>query len=122
MDKRSETLERDGIVFETDGEECVFFVSGELDHHSVRSIREEIDTAVTEQQPSKLALDFREVTFMDSSGIGLILGRCKVMCGIGGTTVVWSPPHHIKRVMRLSGIERLARIETEPAAEKEETE
>ena len=97
-------------------------LSGQLDHHSVRSIREEIDPAVPEQQPSKLALDFRAVTFMDSSGIGLILGRCKIMGGIGGTTVVWSPPPHIKRVMRLSGIERLAKIESEPAAEEEETE
>ncbi len=110
------------VVLENENSCLIARLSGELDHHSVRSIREEIDTAVTEQQPSKLALDFREVTFMDSSGIGLILGRCKVMCGIGGTTVVWSPPPHIKRVMRLSGIERLARIETEPAAEKEETE
>lgn len=86
-------------------------LSGELDHHSVRMIREEIDTAISEQQPASLALDFGGVTFMDSSGIGLILGRCKVMGGIGGTTAIWNPPPHIRRVMKLSGIERLAKIE-----------
>jgi stage II sporulation protein AA (anti-sigma F factor antagonist) len=85
---------------------------GELDHHSVRSIREEIDTAIIEQQPRRLELDFGQVTFMDSSGIGLILGRCKIMGGIGGKVVVRNPPPHIRRIMRLSGVERLAKIET----------
>lgn len=94
-------------------------LSGELDHHSVRSIREEIDTAIADNQPQQLALDFSQVTFMDSSGIGLILGRCKVMGGIGGTTVVWSPPPHIKRVMKLSGIERLAKIESHPTGKEQ---
>lgn len=89
-------------------------LNGELDHHSVRSIREEIDTAISENQPSRLALDFGEVTFMDSSGIGLILGRCKIMGGIGGTTAIWDPSPHIRRVMKLSGIERLAKIEHSP--------
>lgn len=87
---------------------------GELDHHSVRSIREEIDTAISEQQPSKLALDFGGVTFMDSSGIGLILGRCRIMGGMGGTAAVWNPTPHIRRIMKLSGVERLARIERSP--------
>ena len=94
-------------------------LSGELDHHSVRLIREEIDTAIAEQHPSQLALDFSGVTFMDSSGIGLILGRCKVMGGIGGTTTIYSPPPHIKRVMRLSGIERLAKIESTPSRKEQ---
>ncbi|MBQ8514267.1 MAG: anti-sigma factor antagonist [Ruminococcus sp.] len=93
-------------------------LSGELDHHNIRSIREEIDTAVIEQQPHTLILDFRQVTFMDSSGIGLILGRCKIMGGLGGSTIVRNPPPHIKRIMRLSGIERIARIETTPAGKE----
>lgn len=89
-------------------------LSGELDHHTVRSVREEIDTAISENQPSRLALDFGDVTFMDSSGIGLILGRCKIMGGIGGSTAICNPPPHIRRVMKLSGIERLAKIESSP--------
>lgn len=97
-------------------------LSGELDHHNVRSIREEIDTAISEQQPEKLALDFGGVTFMDSSGIGLILGRCKIMGGIGGSAVVRNPPPHIRRVMRLSGIERIAKIENTRIKEETENE
>lgn len=99
------------VALQNDNSCLIASLSGELDHHSVRTIREEIDTAISEEQPEKLALDFGGVTFMDSSGIGLILGRCKIMGGIGGTTAIWNPPPHIRRVMKLSGIERLAKIE-----------
>ena len=102
------------VALQNDKTCLIAALSGELDHHSVRIIREEIDTTISEQQPEKLALDFGGVTFMDSSGIGLILGRCKIMGGIGGTTAIWNPPPHIRRVMKLSGIERIARIEHSP--------
>lgn len=107
------------VTLQNENSCLIAILSGELDHHSVRRIREEIDTAITEQQPSSLTLDFHEVTFMDSSGIGLILGRCKVMGGIGGFTVVRNPPPHIKRIMRLSGVERLAKIEMKPMGTEE---
>ncbi len=89
-------------------------LSGELDHHSIRPIREDIDSAISDHHPASLALDFHDVTFMDSSGIGLILGRCKLMGGIGGTTSIQNPPPHIKRVLRLSGIDRIAKIQNNP--------
>ncbi|MGN0630845.1 MAG: anti-sigma factor antagonist [Ruminococcus sp.] len=102
------------VELKNDNTCLIALLSGELDHHTVRSVREEIDTAISENQPSRLALDFGDVTFMDSSGIGLILGRCKIMGGIGGTTAIWNPPPHIRRVMKLSGVERLAKIENPP--------
>ena len=55
------------------------FLSGELDHHHAKEIREEVDFAVREQRPPTVVLDFRRVTFMDSSGIGLIMGRSHLM-------------------------------------------
>ena len=75
-------------------------LDGEIDHHCARSLREEIDQAILDYEPHQLRLDFEKVTFMDSSGIGLILGRCQQI-----------PPPHIRRVMRLSGMERIASIE-----------
>ena len=107
------------VTLETQNSQLIALLSGELDHHSIRTIREDIDTAVSEQQPSTLILDFNNVTFMDSSGLGLILGRCKIMGGIGGTTTVRNPPPHIKRILRLSGIERLARLEMKPIETEE---
>lgn len=86
------------------------FLSGEIDHHAAPSLRREIDLAVRENNPSVLILDFSQVSFMDSSGIGLVMGRYKVMSELNGKVFVQNPPPHIKKVMKLSGIEKLASI------------
>lgn len=86
------------------------FLSGELDHHHAKEIREAIDFAVREQYPPALILDFRQVTFMDSSGIGLILGRSRLLEEYGGTLEIHNPPAHIRKVLRISGADRLAVI------------
>ena len=85
-------------------------LSGEIDHHNAKSLRQDIDFSLRENQPEELIMDFSEVGFMDSSGIGLVMGRYKLMQEIGGNLVVRNPPPHIKKVMRLSGIDRLASI------------
>ena len=59
------------------GEVLTVYLQGEIDHHSAKNMREEIDSAVDFNMPSLLILDFGEVTFMDSSGIGLVMGRFK---------------------------------------------
>ena len=56
------------------------FLAGEIDHHSAREMREQIDEAAQKHKPYCLRLDFSQVPFMDSSGIGLILGRVR-LCG-----------------------------------------
>ena len=74
-------------------------------------MRAEIDAKIDDLQPSVLVLDFAGVTFMDSSGIGLIMGRHRTMEAIGGNVIVRDPPPHIRRVIRLSGMERIAQIQ-----------
>lgn len=86
-------------------------LDGEIDHHCARNLREEIDQAILDYEPNQLRLDFERVTFMDSSGIGLIMGRYQQMQARDGTVIILNPPPHIRRVMRLSGMERIARIE-----------
>ena len=88
----------------------IALLSGEIDHHNAKSLRQDIDFSLRENQPEELIMDFSEVGFMDSSGIGLVMGRYKLMQEIGGNLVVRNPPPHIKKVMRLSGIARLASI------------
>ena len=88
----------------------IALLSGEIDHHNAISLRQDIDFSLRENQPEELIMDFSEVGFMDSSGIGLVMGRYKLMQEIGGNLVVRNPPPHIKKVMRLSGIDRLASI------------
>ncbi|MBQ8824219.1 MAG: anti-sigma factor antagonist [Ruminococcus sp.] len=93
-------------------EGLIAVLDGEIDHHCAQDLREKIDQAIMENQPELLILDFQQVTFMDSSGIGLIMGRYKQMCTYSGNVIIRNPPLHIKRVMKLSGIERIAKIET----------
>lgn len=85
-------------------------LSGDLDHHSAKTMRCDIDKEITSKHPKMLVIDFKNVTFMDSSGIGLIMGRYKLMQDMGGKVVVARPPAYIKKVLRLSGIDRLAEV------------
>ena len=84
----------------------VMFVrlSGEIDHHNARQIREQVDSAVEMHKPKKLCLDFKDVTFMDSSGIGMIIGRYKKLHNIGGKIGVINISPKIKRIFEMSGL------------------
>ena len=86
------------------------FLSGEIDHHRAKELREAIDFAVREQYPPTVILDFRRVTFMDSSGIGLVMGRFKLMQSIGGSIRVENLSPGAYKVMKLAGLDRLGEL------------
>lgn len=89
-------------------ENCVTAcLSGEIDHHSAAELRKKIDEAVEMAYPQLLILDFGAVTFMDSSGIGLVMGRYKLMRDLGGGISIENAPKAIGKVMRMAGIEKL---------------
>ena len=93
------------------GEVVTVYLTGEIDHHSAKGIREQIDSAIEFNMPSLLVLDFGGVTFMDSSGIGLVMGRYRNLQKNGATLSLINLPLNIYKVMKLSGIEKLAKIE-----------
>lgn len=93
------------------GEVLTAYISGELDHHTAKGIREEIDTALELNMPALLILDFEEVSFMDSSGIGLVMGRYGKLAKTGGALHITGASAQIYKMMKLAGIERLARLE-----------
>lgn len=84
------------------------FLTGDIDHHTAKELRETIDKAVEGALPTLLILDFKDVTFMDSSGIGLVMGRYKLMKSLDGEIKVSNASSHIKKVMKLAGLDRLA--------------
>ncbi len=86
-------------------------ISGDIDHHTAKNIREYIDNEVEKNKPSLLKIDFKNVDFMDSSGIGLIMGRYKLMNAIDGELKIINVPPYISRVIRLSGLEQLGVLE-----------
>ena len=80
---------------------------GELDHHGASTVRERIDTAVLQQRCRRLTLDFSGLTFMDSSGIGLIMGRYRLMQTLGGELTIQGASTRLESVIRLAGLEKL---------------
>ncbi len=93
------------------GEVVTAYLSGELDHHTARFMREEIDNAVELNMPSLLVLDFSGVSFMDSSGIGLVMGRFRNLQKTGASLHISGTSPTIYKVMKLSGVEKLAKLE-----------
>ncbi len=87
------------------------YLSGEIDHHSSVYIREQIDSAINTVSPRELCLDFMQVSFMDSSGIGLVMGRYKLMHAIGGRLRVRGVNKSTMKVMKLAGLDLLAKID-----------
>ncbi len=87
-------------------------LSGEIDHHTARRIREETDSLIQQRRPSLLRLDFSGVGFMDSSGIGLIMGRYRMMSLYGGELRVINVPRELSKLMVLSGLGALDIFET----------
>ena len=92
------------LDFEKIGNVLVVSLIGELDHHSAEEVRVKIDDRISRENIRKLVLDFSGVTFMDSSGIGVIIGRYKKISMRSGEVNIISVSKSIKRVFELSGI------------------
>ena len=96
----------------TSGGTLIVYLDGDIDHHNARSVRQKIDAKLFIQRPRELVLDLSRVAFMDSSGLGLILGRYTKAAELGIAFRVANPNHGIRRILDLAGMERLVRIET----------
>ena len=99
------------VKIEVKDEVVIAYLSGDIDHHTAKPMREEIDAAADKNMTSLLVLDFKDVTFMDSSGIGLVMGRYKLLSPRGCELAVTNPSPQIYKVMNLAGLRRLAKIE-----------
>lgn len=93
------------VNFNSAGETLCAYLTGEIDHHSAQLLRVRIDGEISRRMPETLILDFGNVGFMDSSGVGLILGRARQMQAFGGRLVVQNPPEQIQKMLRLARIE-----------------
>ena len=96
-------------------------LTGEIDHHSAKALREEIDRAIFYHRPKILTLSLSEVSFMDSSGLGLILGRLTRIKELGGELVIADPNLQVLKILRLAGLEKKIRIEKSERKKNDET-
>lgn len=79
----------------------------EIDHHSSQEIRERTEEYLQQGGIRQIVFDFSRTSFMDSSGIGAILGRYKRMREIGGRVAVCNADERIRRILRISGVDQL---------------
>ena len=82
-------------------------LTGELDHCRAHSIRRELDDMIADPAVRQLVLDMADMTFMDSSGIGVILGRYRILAPRGGKVLVRNMNEHVKRIFLLSGMNQI---------------
>ena len=86
-------------------------LEGEIDHHSAVNIRGRIDAQIEGLHPQKTVMDLSGIEFMDSSGLGLIMGRYALMQKLGGAFAVKNPNPRIVKIFELAGLEKIVSIE-----------
>ena len=101
------------VYIDFDGSAMIAKLSGELDHHGAVAVRTFIDSEICRLSPQKTVLDLSTLDFMDSSGLGLIMGRYALMQKKGGEFFVRSPNERVLQIFRLAGLERMVKIEAE---------
>lgn len=85
-------------------------LSGEIDHHGAREMMAQLDQAIAERLPARLVLDLSGVTFMDSSGIAVLLRSRRQLEHTGGELRVTGIPAQARRVLDAAGVSRLVTI------------
>ncbi len=116
MDKQEKKTKNTTIMQLREGVKADFEVAGncliiklleELDHHNAISIREQSDKLISSKHIKDIVFDFTGSEFMDSSGIGVIMGRYKKIIFTGGKVAVTGVNHSVDRIFRLSGLYKI---------------
>ncbi|MEI3356740.1 MAG: anti-sigma factor antagonist [Clostridia bacterium] len=97
--------------YETD-KLLILKITEEIDEHTTKEIRRRADYEIERYMPKRVVFDFDSVTFMDSAGIGLIIGRYKFAKMIGAKVEVSNLTKSVKRIFEMSGILKLIPIAT----------
>lgn len=82
-------------------------ISGEIDHHTVREVRKEIDAALYTNRPKKVCIDLSDMRFMDSSGLGLIVGRVASAKEVGATVKITGASERTRHIFEMAGLFRM---------------
>lgn len=89
---------------------------GELDHHGAASLRSELDRLIEREAPRVFELCLSEVSFCDSSGLGLVMGRFKKCTSLGTSMVISEPSAAAEKILLLAGMDKLIKIERKERA------
>jgi len=95
------------LQFIRDGQRLMVRLAGELDHFCAQTVRRELDALLADQTVKQMVLDFTALQFMDSSGIGVLLGRYRLLRERGGELAVIHMNSHVGRIFHMSGLGRV---------------
>ena len=95
------------IIYQKADKQLLVEINEEIDHHVAEKIRRKVDDEITRHMPRKTIFDFSRVTFMDSAGIGMLIGRYKMMKLIGGSLEIVNISQTVRRILEMSGINKI---------------
>lgn len=95
------------VILSVSGGVLTAVLGCDVDHHRAKAMREKIDSTLSETRANLVIIDFSRVEFMDSSGLGLILGRVERARALGATVEVRGLSPRLSKLMRLSGLDRV---------------
>lgn len=98
------------VDMETIGEILIVRLEGELDHHTAELLRSKMEKEINESDVRHILLSLKNLHFMDSSGLGVILGRYKQISSRGGDMIVCSINPVIYRLFELSGLFKIIKV------------
>ena len=95
------------MEYERRRDTVVVHLDGELDHCSAQSVKRDLDGLIADQTVKRLILDMQNMSFMDSSGIGVILGRYRMLSQRNGRVSVTNMNPHVEKIFHLSGMNQI---------------
>ena len=104
------------ISYQKEDKQLLVEITEEIDHHVAEKLRRKVDDEITRYMPRKTVFDFDRVSFMDSAGIGMIIGRYKMMKLIGGETEIVNISPNVKRILEMSGISKIITMKEKRAS------
>lgn len=103
------------VLYEVRGDNLLIFLPEELDHHNAKIITEQSDWYIISNQIKNIIFNFKRTNFMDSSGIGVIMGRYKLIKSRGGEITVTNINQSIDRIFTISGLYKLVNKTVTPS-------
>ncbi len=98
------------ITYNKEDKLLIMEITEEIDHHTTEKIRRRADYEIQRYMPKKALFDFNNVSFMDSSGIGMVVGRYKLLAMLGGSLELANVNPSLERVFEMSGVSKIIPI------------
>ena len=93
--------------YKNEDKQLIFKMDEEIDECTAQKIRRKLDNEIERHMPKEIIFDFSKVSFMDSAGIGLLIGRYKLANMLGGKVQVANMTQPVRKIFQMSGMQRI---------------